>query len=147
MHVDRLKDMLKYVSCFGFPRYSNGSNLLLFFLIEGIIKCNFWPILTAWPYIRWNLHSKQGSSVTVCICVSSTSLQCVLRLTVMAYGCWAEDCIRLAALPELAQLVLTKRVCSAILWGERLTSANAAAYTNSHILSTVVKNTFENAQQ
>lgn len=39
-------------------------------------------------------------------------------VVVMAYWCWAEDRISLVALAELAQLVLSKRVCSAILCGK-----------------------------
>lgn len=32
-----------------------------------------------------------------------------------AHQCWTKDCISLAALAELAQLVLTKRVNTAII--------------------------------
>lgn len=45
----------------------------------------------------------------------------------IAYRCWTKDCISLAALAKLAKLIFTKRVCSAILWKERLASENTAA--------------------
>lgn len=47
--------------------------------------------------------------------IGSLAPQCECVVTVMVYQCWAEDCISLVALAKLAQLVLTKRVGSAIL--------------------------------
>lgn len=55
------------------------------------------------------------SRLTKAETLSDTKDQYVLGVAVMAYLCWAEDCISLVALTELAQLVLTKRVRIAIL--------------------------------
>lgn len=47
--------------------------------------------------------------------ISSLALKLVLDVIMMTYWCWAEDCISLIALAKLAQLILTERVCYAIL--------------------------------
>ncbi len=79
----------------------------------------------------WQEQQKCGWGDAACVRVS-LPLRCVLAVGVMAYRGWAENCISLAALAELAHLVLTKRECAAILWGETLTSASS--HTNSHSL-------------